>query len=91
VAARSKQDTDALWELVKRVGAIETHLLAKQAKPDFSRLQLLVDKLEILTVQLTKHTNPTREEVALLKRTNRELSRELLTVHELLRKENPDV
>lgn len=77
---------DAVDRLTKRVKDLEV-AISKLASVNELRGQQhieLMDKFEQLLLQLNRHVNPTREEVWLLKRTNRELSRELQKVHGLL-------
>jgi hypothetical protein len=78
--------------LTKRVKDLEQAILNHLAKPPpelpIKRLEQLLGRFELLMTQLNKHVNPTRDEVTLLKRTNRELAKELVTVHNLLKKEN---
>lgn len=85
MASRSdKHKEDALWSLTKRIAELERKIDAQT--PLVIREQL--DRLDLLLVQLNRHVNPTRDEVQLLKRTNRELAKELQQVHELLNKEH---
>jgi chromosome segregation ATPase len=81
-----KQDADELRRLARKISELEQAIL--QLKENPKKLKEQVDRMDILMTQLNRHVNPTRDEVTLLKRTNRELAKELVTVHDLLQKEN---
>jgi chromosome segregation ATPase len=81
-----KQDADELRRLTRKISELEQAILKLKENP--KKLKDQIDRMDTLLTQLNRHVNPTRDEVALLKRTNRELAKELVTVHDLLKKEN---
>jgi chromosome segregation ATPase len=81
-----KQDADELRRLTRKISELEQAILELKENP--KKLKDQIDRMDTLLTQLNRHVNPTRDEVALLKRTNRELAKELVTVHDLLKKEN---
>lgn len=64
---------DLLSELSRRIASLEQIIL----KLPQAKMTAQIEKFDALLTQLNHHVNPTREEVALLKRTNRELAREM--------------